>query len=62
MNKIIRLVHKGTGGQKGWIYSIKGVAPTIPATSYKDPPLIVLEGKENEQKQYYSNREYKERD
>ena len=60
MNKIIRLVHKGTGGQKGWIYSIKGVAPTIPATSYKDP-LIVLEGKENEQKQYYSNREYKER-
>lgn len=38
MNKIIRLGHKGTGGQKGWIYSIKGVAPTIPATSYKDPP------------------------
>ena len=38
MNKIIRLVHKGTGGQKGWIYSIKGVAPTIPATSYKAPP------------------------
>ena len=61
MNKIIRLGHKGTGGQKGWIYSIKGVAPTIPATSYKDPPLIVLEGNNNEREQNYSSREYKKR-
>lgn len=64
MNNIIRLIHRGTGGQKGWIYSVDGVISTIPVTSYKDPPKIVIPNRKrtnNEQKQNYSNREYKER-
>lgn len=41
-NKVIQLIHRGTGGQQGWIYSINGVAATIPASTYKDPPKIVV--------------------
>lgn len=62
MNNIIRLIHRGTGGQKGWIYSINGVISTIPATSYKDPPKIIISNRKkmnHEQKQNYSIRKYK---
>ena len=58
MNKIVKLIHRGTGGQKGWVYSINGAAPTIPATSYKDPPMIVVKGDTNVQKRNYPNREH----
>ena len=40
--RIIRLTHKGSGGQKGWIYSIEGIISTLPASQYKDPSLIVV--------------------
>lgn len=40
--RIIRLAHKGSGGQKGWIYSIEGIMSTLPASQYKDPSLIVV--------------------
>jgi len=41
-NRVISLIHRGTGGQKGWIYSARGIVPTIPATSYKDPPKVLI--------------------
>lgn len=44
-NKIISLAHIGTGGQKGWVYSSDGIAPTLPATQYKDPTKIIIKGK-----------------
>lgn len=40
--KIIRLIHKGSGGQKGWVYSIDGIMSTLPASQYKDPALVVI--------------------
>ena len=39
---IIRLIHRGTGGEQGWIYSIHGVMSTIPSSCYKDPPKILI--------------------
>ena len=39
---IIKLAHRGTGGQKGWIYSIEGIMATLPASQYKDPFMIVV--------------------
>lgn len=41
-SKIIKLGHIGVGGQKGWIYSVNGYSPTLPATQYKDPTKIVV--------------------
>lgn len=41
-NKVLTLIHRGTGGQQGWIYSIDYLAPTIPASTYKDPIKIVV--------------------
>ena len=41
-NQVKQLIHRGTGGQQGWIYSINGVIATIPASTYKDPPKIVV--------------------
>lgn len=41
-NGIIRLAHRGTGGQQGWIYDIDGILLTIPSSCYKDPPKIVV--------------------
>lgn len=41
-NRIIKLGHIGLGGEKGWIYSIKGLFPTIPATTYKDPIKFII--------------------
>ena len=29
-------------GQKGWIYSVNGCSPTLPATQYKDPTKIII--------------------
>lgn len=43
--KIIRLIHRGSGGQQGWIYSTDGLISTIPASTYKDPPKIVIQDK-----------------
>jgi len=43
INEIIRLIHRGTGGQQGWIYSVDGLMSTIPSSCYKDPPKIVVE-------------------
>lgn len=48
---IIRLIHRGTGGQQGWIYSIEEIMSTLPASNYKDPPKILImpkKSKENE--------------
>jgi len=39
---IVRLIHRGSGGQQGWIYSIDGLLSTIPSSCYKDPPKIVV--------------------
>lgn len=50
--EIIRLIHRGTGGQQGWIYSVDGLMSTIPSSCYKDPPKIVVE---NEQKNDSTN-------
>jgi len=47
-NNVIRLVHRGTGGQQGWIYSINGIAPTMPYSQYKDPIKIVVERNNDE--------------
>jgi len=41
-NKVIRLIHRGTGGQQGWIYSTEGIMATLPSSQYKDPPKIVV--------------------
>ena len=41
-NRIERLAHIGVGGQKGWIYSVNGCSPTLPATQYKDPTKIIV--------------------
>ena len=46
--RIIRLTHKGSGGQKGWIYSIFGIISTLPASQYKDPSLIVVYDERND--------------
>ena len=43
INEIIRLIHRGTEGQQGWIYSVDGLMSTIPSSCYKDPPKIVVE-------------------
>ena len=43
--KIIRLIHRGTGGQQGWIYSIEGLISTIPASNFKDPPKIIVQNR-----------------
>ena len=32
----------GSGGQKGWVYSIDGIMGTLPASQYKDPPKILI--------------------
>ena len=40
-NKVIKLIHRGTGGEQGWIYSIQGYMSTVPASTYKDPPKIL---------------------
>lgn len=45
-NEIIRLIHRGTGGQQGWIYSVYGVISTIPSCCYKDPPKIIIRGQQ----------------
>lgn len=45
--KVIRLIHRGTGGQQGWIYSTDGLLSTLPASSYKDPPKIVVSEVDN---------------
>lgn len=47
-NTIKRLIHRGTGGQQGWIFSINGIISTIPSSTWKDPPKIVVLEEENE--------------
>ena len=39
--KIIKLAHKGSGGQRGWVHSTEGIIGAIAATDYKDPKLII---------------------
>lgn len=46
-NNIIRLIHRGTGGQQGWIYSTYGIMSTIPSCCYKDPPKIIVIEEQN---------------
>ena len=41
-NEIKKLAHIGTGGQKGWIYSVDGIVGTLPASQYKDPYKILI--------------------
>ena len=54
-NEIIRLIHRGTGGQQG-------LMATIPASCYKDPPkIVVLDEVRNCNEQNNSNRKYKKR-
>lgn len=57
MNKIVRLGHRGTGAERLDIF-YQRCCPTIPATSYKDPPMIVVKGDTNVQKRNYPNREH----
>ena len=42
MCDINRLIHRGTGGQQGWIYDTDGLMSTIPSSCYKDPPKILV--------------------
>ena len=57
-NKIITLGHTGAGGQKGWVYSMNGASPTVPASTWKDPIKILYKkgihnmNKENENNIY----------
>ena len=60
-NKILRLIHRGSGGQQGWIYSIEGLMSTIPASTYKDPPKILIDVVKRDNNENNSIREYKER-
>lgn len=41
--EICRLIHRGTGGQQGWIFGIDGLMATIPSSCFKDPPKILIE-------------------
>lgn len=41
-SEIKALAHIGVGGQKGWVFSIDGIAGALPATQYKDPTKIVV--------------------
>ena len=41
--EIHRLIHRGTGGQQGWIFGTEGLMATIPSSCYKDPPKILIE-------------------
>ena len=45
-NEIKKLAHIGAGGQKGWIYSVDGIAGTLPASQYKDPTKILIKKKD----------------
>lgn len=45
MNKIITLCDLGVGGQRGVVYSSKGLCMTLSATQYKDAPKIVVKDK-----------------
>lgn len=57
-NDIEKLIHRGTGGQQGWIYSPDGIISTIPASTYKDPIKIVVKEDIIEYKQDNSDREH----
>lgn len=46
-NKVKTLIHRGTGGQQGWIYDADYLAPCIPACTYKDPIKIVVVSERN---------------
>ena len=39
--EIIKLAHKGSGGQRGWVHSTEGIIGAIAATDHKDPKLIL---------------------
>lgn len=56
MKEIIRLIHRGTGGEQGWIYSVEGILSTIPASTYKDPPKIVVVQKDDCNEKQEDNR------
>ena len=51
-----RLIHRGTGGQQGWIFSIYGLMATIPSSCYKDPPKILVQNTEMEHKKHHERR------
>lgn len=48
-NNIMRLIHRGTGGQQGWIYSTYGIMSTIPSCCYKDPPKIIIKERQKDE-------------
>ena len=60
-NRIKRLAHIGVGGQKGWIYSVNGCSPTLPATQYKAPTKILIDMAWRDKNENNSNRKFKER-
>ncbi len=39
--KIMRVAHKGSGGQKGYIHHTEGIVGACTATDYKDPKYIL---------------------
>jgi len=47
--KIKNLGYIGVGGQKGYVFDISGVIPTIPATTYKDAQKILIEVRNDKQ-------------
>lgn len=60
-NEIIRLIHRGTGGQQGWIYSVYGVISTIPSCCYKDPPKILIDVARRDKNEDNPIRKYEKR-
>jgi len=47
--KIKNLGYIGVGGQKGYVFDISGVIPTILATTYKDAQKILIEVRNDKQ-------------
>lgn len=55
-NVVKTLIHRGTGGQQGWIYDINYICPCIPASTYKDPvKLVILRGSNDKQENRYDS-------
>ena len=48
-------------GQKGWIYSVNGYSPTLPATQYKDPTKILIDMAWRDKNEDNSSRKFKKR-
>lgn len=50
VNEVVPLIHRGTGGQQGWIYGVNGIISTLTYSMYKDSPKIVVEVKDDKKR------------